>query len=76
MTFKITVGDQFGQNELHERGDSAGAETELFLKYRDQVLRKHHISDTQRRRNGFGKGVEIDDVVLSRHRKQCFRRLH
>ena len=64
MPFKVTVIDQLRQHALHKRGNGAGVKAELLLIHLDKMKGEHHITYTQGRRYGFGKGVQIDHIVI------------
>ena len=75
MPFKITIIDQFCQHILHKGGNGAGIKSQILPKYLGKVLGKHHIANTQRRGNGLGEGIQIDDTVVFGQSKQGLRRL-
>lgn len=75
MPFKIAVVNKLCKNVLHKCGHCAGVEAQLLFIYIYKVHWQHHIPDTQRRRNRFGKCVQIYDVVVLGECEQGFRRL-
>ena len=64
MPFKISIIDQFGENVLHKGRNGAGVKAELFFIRFDKMFGKHHVSDTKRGRDRFGKGIQIYDVIV------------
>ena len=64
MSFKIAVVDQLGENVLHKGWNRAGVKAKFIFVFGYQMLGKNHISDTQRGRDRFGKGVEIYYVII------------
>lgn len=75
VPLKVSVIDQFGEQVLHKCRNRAGIESELFLEGSNEVLGKYHITDSERGRDRFGEGIQIDHIIPVRERKQCFRRL-
>ena len=73
MPFKISIIDQFGENVLHKGRNGAGVKAELFFIRFDKMFGKHHVSDTKRGRDRFGKGIQIYDVIVFREGKQRIR---
>ena len=55
MTFKVTVVNKFSENVLHKGRNGAGVKAELFFIRFDKMFGKHHVSDTKRGRDRFGK---------------------
>ena len=53
MTLKVSVVYQFSKDELLKGRDSAGIETQLICERIYKVSGQYHVSDTQRRRDGF-----------------------
>ena len=72
MPLEIAVLQQPRDDILLEGGHSAGVKAQALVKLPYQLLWQHHIAHTQRGGNGFGKGVEIDYVVLPGKRKKRF----
>lgn len=72
MTFKITAADELGQYKLFEGGNGAGIESQTLLKFRHQMPGQHHIAHPKTGRNGFGKAVQIDHVVVGTVAEQGF----
>ena len=66
MTFKVTVVNKFSENVLHKGRNGAGVKAELFFIRFDKMFGKHHVSDTKRGRDRFGKGIQIYDVIVFR----------
>ena len=64
MPLKISAVDKLGNYELFKGRNRTGIEAEPFFKLTNELFGKHHISYTQRGRDRFGKGVQIDHVVL------------
>ena len=64
MPFKISIIDQFSENVLHKGRNGAGVKAELFFIRFDKMFGKHHVSDTKRGRDRFGKGIQIYDVIV------------
>ena len=64
MTFKVTVVNKFSENVLHKGRNGAGVKAELFFIRFDKMFGKHHVSDTKRGRDRFGKGIQIYDVIV------------
>ena len=64
MPLKIAVLDQLGENVLHKGRHGAGIKAELLFINLDQMHGQNHISDTKRRRNRLGKGVEVNHQSL------------
>ena len=64
MTLEVAAADQLGQHVLLKARHAAGVEPELFLKGRSELPGKHHVTDAHGRRNGSGKGIQVDHVVL------------
>ena len=64
MPFKVTIIDQLGKNVLHKGWNRARIEAELFFIRFDKMFGKHHVSDTKRGRDRFGKGIQIYDVIV------------
>ena len=62
MTFKVTVVNKFSENVLHKGRNGAGVKAELFFIHFDKMFGKHHVSDTKRGRDRFGKGIQIYDI--------------
>ena len=58
MTFKVTVVNKFSENVLHKGRNGAGVKAELFFIRFDKMFGKHHVSDTKRGRDRFGKGMK------------------
>ena len=58
MTFKVTVVNKFSENLLHKGRNGAGV-----IGF-EKMLGKHHVSDTKRGRDCFGKGIQIYDVLV------------
>ena len=75
VTLKIAVVDQFRQNVLHKGRDGAGVKTQFSLKTFDQLFGQDHVPDPQGGRDGFGKRVQVNHVVLAGEGKQSFCRL-
>ena len=65
MTFKVTVVNKFSENVLHKGRNGAGVKAELFFIRFDKMFGKHHVSDTKRGRDRFGKGIQIYDVRVT-----------
>ena len=70
MPFEITAVDQLRKNKLLKGRNGTGIEAELFLKFTYKVLWQDHISHTEGGRDGFGKGVHVDHVVIVGEREQ------
>ena len=68
MTFKVTVVNKFSENVLHKGRNGAGVKAELFFIRFDKMFGKHHVSDTKRGRDRFGKGIQLDVFVYSRRK--------
>lgn len=66
MPFKISVVDQLGKNVLHKGWNCAGVKAKFIFVLSYQMLWQHHIPDTQRGRDRFGKGVEVYYVIIWR----------
>ena len=64
VPFKITVLKYFCKNELLKGGNGAGIKSQVPIKCFYEIFGKNHVSNTQRGRNRFGKGIEIDDVIV------------
>ena len=63
VTLKVTVLEQSCNNVLLKGRYSAGVKSEAHVKILYKPLRQHHIADTQGRRYGFRKGVQINYVI-------------
>ena len=75
MTFKVTVVNKLSENVLHKGRNGAGVKSEPFFIRFDKMSGKHHVSDTKRGRDRFGKGIQIYDIIVFREGKQRVRRL-
>ena len=75
MPFKISCQNQLCQNKLFKCRNSTGVESQILRKPLYKALGQHHIACTQGGRNGFGKGVQIDHVIIFGKGKQRFLRL-
>ena len=75
MTFKVTVFNKFRENVLHKGRNGAGVKAELFFIRFDKMFGKHHVSDTKRGRDRFGKGIQIYDIIVIGESKQRIRGL-
>ena len=64
MPLKVAVIKQFRKNILHKGRNGAGVKAELFFIRFDKMFGKHHVSDTKRGRDRFGKGIQIYDVIV------------
>ena len=64
MTFKVAVVDELSENVLHKGRNGAGVKAELFFIRFDKMFGKHHVSDTKRGRDRFGKGIQIYNVIV------------
>ena len=53
MTLKVSVVYQLSKDKLLKCRNSAGIETQLICERIYKVSGQYHVSDTQRRRNGF-----------------------
>ena len=80
MTFKVTVVNKFSENVLHKGRNGAGVKAELFFIRFDKMFGKHHVSDTKRGRDRFGKGMKKEYRCTLRTKKctdtlshQCLR---
>ena len=73
MPFKVAVVDQLSEDVLHKGRNGAGVKAELFFIRFYKVLGKHHVSDTKRWRDRFGKGIQIYDVIVFREGEQRVR---
>ncbi len=69
MTFKVTVVNKFSENVLHKGRNGAGVKAELFFIRFDKMFRKHHVSDTKRGRDRFGKGMKKEYRCTLRTKK-------
>ena len=75
MAFKIAANNQLGEHILQKGGNGTGIESEFFFVWRNKGTWQYHVTDSQRGRNGFGKGVQVNDVVVGREGIQRFGRL-
>ena len=73
MPFKVAVMYQFGENVLNKGGNSARIESQLGFVNLYKVLGEYHVADTQRGRDGFGKSIEVDHVIVGRKSEKRFR---
>ena len=64
MTFKVAIVDELSENILYKGRNGAGVKSELFFIRFDKMFGKHHVSDTKRGRDRFGKGIQIYDVIV------------
>ena len=64
MPFKVAVVDQLSEDVLHKGRNGAGVKAELFFIRFDKMFGKHHVSDSKRGRDRFGKGIQIYDVIV------------
>ena len=64
VSFKVAVVDELGENVLHKGRNGAGVKAELFFIRFDKMFGKHHVSDTKRGGDRFGKGIQIYDVIV------------
>ena len=69
MTFKVTVVNKFSENVLHKGRNGAGVKAELFFIRFDKMFGKHHVSDTKRGRDRFGKGMKKEYRCTLRTKK-------
>ena len=69
MTFKVTVVNKFSENVLHKGRNGAGVKAQLFFIRFDKMFGKHHVSDTKRRRDRFGKGMKKEYRCTLRTKK-------
>jgi AcrR family transcriptional regulator len=69
MTFKVTVVNKFSENVLHKGRNGAGVKAELFFIRFDKTFGKHHVSDTKRGRDRFGKGMKKEYRCTLRTKK-------
>ena len=70
MPLEIPVVHQLGQHVLHEGGDGAGVEAQLFRKDPHEVLGEYHVPHAEGGGDGLGEGVEVDHVVVGRQGEQ------
>ena len=70
IPFKISLLNKFIQNRLIQPRNGAGEKTGLFMKCRQQILRKNQIADTDRRCNRLGEGPQINHLSSRIHRLQ------
>ena len=73
MTFKVTVVNKFSENVLHKGRNGAGVKAELFFIRFDKMFGKHHVSDTKRGRDRFGKGMKKEYRCTLRTKKDPSR---
>jgi len=73
--FQVAAVYVLGEHILVERGDGAGIKTEALTVTFEEALREHHIGDTHGRREGLGKGIEVNHRVVGIHRIDGFQRL-
>lgn len=52
--------------------NGAGIEAEFFEKELHEVFRENHISDAKGRGDGFGKGIEVQNIIAVRQNKEWF----
>ena len=64
MPFKVAVVNKLSENVLHKRRHGARVKSELFFIRFDKMFGKHHVSDTKRGRDRFGKGIQIYEVIV------------
>ena len=69
MTFKVAVVNKFSENVLHKGRNGAGVKAELFFIRFDKMFGKHHVSDTKRGRDRFGKGMKKEYRCTLRTKK-------
>ena len=70
MTFKVTVVNKFSENVLHKGRNGARVKAELFFIRFDKMFGKHHVSDTKRGRDRFGKGMKKEYRCTLRTKKR------
>ena len=70
IPFKISLLNKFIQYRLIQPRNGAGKKTGLFMKCRQQILRKNQIADTDRRCNRLGEGPQINHLSSRIHRLQ------
>ena len=73
--FQVAAVYVLGEYILVERGDGAGIEAETFAVTFEEALREHHIGDTHGRREGLGKGIEVNHRVVGIQRIDGLQRL-
>ena len=67
VSLKITVSKELGKDILFKDRYRAGIKAEFFFKWLNQALRKDHVADTHRGRQGSGEGIQIYDPSLLIH---------
>ena len=61
MLFKVALGEKPRQGELLEAGHRAAIKPQLFPIPRQKRRGQNEIADAQRRGDGLGEGVEVDN---------------
>ena len=67
VTFIVTVAYEMCKGVLLDARYRTGIEAEFFQVSFNQCGRKHHEADTERRNQGFGKGVHVDHFAFGIH---------
>ena len=75
MPFKVSAADQLRQYILLKSGDSAAVKADTEFKDREQGSGEYHVSHTEGRRNGTGKGIQVDDILAGSSGEKRFFRL-
>ena len=70
MSFKISVLKESCNDVLLKGGYGARVKAKTLVKVFYELFGQYHVADTQGGGDGFGKGIEVDDITLVRKRKQ------
>ena len=75
MPFKMSGIEELCQHILVKNGNRAGKLSQLPVIVLHQLFGKNQIPHPHRRGKGFGKGIEVENPVTSRHSKEGLQRL-